>query len=512
MGAAFLNALKRQLQWWHRWLGVFLALPVLLWFVSGAVLLFVPFPRLSEAEARAGRAQLALAAVRIDARQAAQAAGLDGPPQRARLGMLGARPVWRLRDRDERWHLVGADDGRVLPALNASAAAAVARDFQRRRGEPAATPRYLGRLERDQWTLNGLSGLRPPLHKLRFADARATELYVSATTGEVVRDSTRSERGWNWVGAIVHWIYPTALRAQPALWRQVVMWLSGAALLAALAGVAIGSWRSVDAWRRVRRVTQYRGVYAWHHWLGWGGGLLMLSWLFSGWMSMGPLRAPPNPALERWREAYAAPPPTWPAQWSARLPAGPGWLEAELLWLAGEPWYRLESRQGATAWAPALADAAQAPDLGAALRRAEAASGVKIAARQELRAYDAYYLHAAHRDPPPLPVWRLRLADPAASWVQIAPARGEIVASSDRRSRVERWLYHGLHSWDLPWLLQRPRLRLGLLLGGLAIGAALAVTAILVACKRLRAIALARAARRARGAAVLPRRLADAAA
>lgn len=512
MDAALLNALKRQLQLWHRWLGVVLAVPVLLWFLSGAVLLFVPFPRLSEAESRAGRSDLALAAVRIDARQAARAAGLDAPPQRARLGMLGARPVWRLSDGEERWHLVGADDGRVLPELDASAAAAVARDFQRRRGQAESAPQYLGRIERDQWTLNGLSGLRPPLHKLRFADAQATELYVSASTGEAVRDSTRSERGWNWVGAIVHWIYPTALRAQPALWRQVVMWLSGAALFAALAGVAIGAWRSVDAWRRVRRISQYRGVYAWHHWLGWGGGWLMLSWLFSGWMSMGPMRAPPNPALERWRDAFSAPPPAWPAHWRPRLPAGEGWLEAELVWLAGEPWLRMQSRRGGTAWAPALAGAASAPDLAAAVRRAEAYSGLKIAARQRLQTYDAYYLQATHRDPPPLPVWRLRLDDPAASWVQIAPARGDIVAVSDQRSRAERWLYHGLHSWDLPWLLERPRLRLGLLLAGLAIGAALAVTAILVACKRLRALVLARTARRARKLAVVPRRLADAAA
>jgi hypothetical protein len=37
-------------------------------------------------------------------------------------------------------------------------------------------------------------------------DAEGTVLYVSSTTGQVVRDTTRSERIWNWLGANLHWI------------------------------------------------------------------------------------------------------------------------------------------------------------------------------------------------------------------------------------------------------------------------------------------------------------------
>ena len=36
-----MRVLKRQLQLWHRWFGIALVLPIVSWFVSGAILLFV---------------------------------------------------------------------------------------------------------------------------------------------------------------------------------------------------------------------------------------------------------------------------------------------------------------------------------------------------------------------------------------------------------------------------------------------------------------------------------------
>jgi len=63
------------------------------------------------------------------------------------------------------------------------------------------------------------------------------------------------------------------------------------------------------------------------------------------------------------------------------------------------------------------------------------------------------------------------------------------------RSRWNRWLYHGLHSMDLPWLYRhRPAwdlMVLTLMLGGTA----LSVTAMVIAWRRLRRKLRMRAAR-----------------
>jgi hypothetical protein len=44
----------------------------------------------------------------------------------------------------------------------------------------------------------------------------------------VLVDTTRFERGWNWIGTVLHWIYFTPLRSggDSDTWRWIVMGLS----------------------------------------------------------------------------------------------------------------------------------------------------------------------------------------------------------------------------------------------------------------------------------------------
>lgn len=480
----------RQLQVWHRWLAIVLSLPILLWFLSGAVMIYVPFPRLTEVERRAGLPALDLSAVRKTPSQALPAAGLDSPPQALRLGMLGERPVWRSRTGRSDWKVVGADDGQLQEAVTRQQAMAVARDFlARSSGTQPWLPVHEGLIDVDQWTLNYPSALRAPLHRLRFDDAAGTVLYVSSITGEVVRDTTRSERGWSWVGAVVHWIYPTPLRSRQPLWSQLVLWLSGVSLFVAVTGLVLGTWRSVQAWRRSRRISSYRGIDYWHHLLGWAAGLLVLAWLFSGWMSMGPFDSAPNAAIPKWRDAWSAGPAQWPPalQSPASVVADADDLvEAELLWIAGEPWYRLLRRSGAISWQAAVEGLPVQPDMEAALQRASGIAGIAPARRETLSKHDFHYSQGAHRDARPLPVWRLQLDDPSQTWLYVAPGTGELAGMSDRASRLDRWLYSALHSWDFPWLLQRPALRKTLMLAALLLGTALILTGIIIGCRRLR--------------------------
>jgi hypothetical protein len=84
--------------------------------------------------------------------------------------------------------------------------------------------------------------------------------------------------------------------------------------------------------------------------------------------------------------------------------------------------------------------------------------------------YDSYY-YSRNRQTP-LPVVRVKLDDPAETWVYIDPAMSRILSQVHRMSRVERWLYNGLHSLDFAfWYNRRPLWDIGmivLLLGGLA--------------------------------------------
>jgi hypothetical protein len=148
--------------------------------------------------------------------------------------------MWSGSGWEGRWHTVFADDGSVLDRVEPARAIAASQQFS---GIPRV--RYLGLIERDQWTVpNGLNPYRP-LHYLRLEDAAGTEVYLSDRTGEIIRDTTRTERFWNWCGAVLHWLYFTELRKHPELWRQVVLWISGVCIVSVMTGFVVGiiRWR-----------------------------------------------------------------------------------------------------------------------------------------------------------------------------------------------------------------------------------------------------------------------------
>ena len=67
---------------------------------------------------------------------------------------------------------------------------------------------------------------------------------------------------------------------------------------------------------------------------------------------------------------------------------------------------------------------------------------------------------------------RIRFADPMQTWIYVDPAVNRIVQTVHRYSRLERWLFNGLHSLDFTfWYERRPLWDIVLILlivGGLA--------------------------------------------
>lgn len=93
----------------------------------------------------------------------------------------------------------------------------------------------------------------------------------------------------------------------------------------------------------------------------------------------------------------------------------------------------------------------------------------KVSESDLLTDYDDYYY--SRQGQLPLPVLRVKFDDPAASWIYVDPQRGRLLSQISKYSRVERWLYSGLHSLDFAfWYHQRPLWDIGVILllcGGL---------------------------------------------
>jgi len=116
--------------------------------------------------------------------------------------------------------------------------------------------------------------------------------------------------------------------------------------------------------------------------------------------------------------------------------------------------------------------------------------GATLREVQVLRQYDVYYYardeHAmlGHVEKP-LPVWRLVYDNPQATWIYLDPHTGQIQGRQDRSTRVSRWLFAFLHSWDWTGLLSRRPLWDALLIFLSLGGAALSLTGVVIGWRRL---------------------------
>jgi len=471
------HAVKRWLFLIHRWVGIASCLLFAMWFASGLVMIYVPYPSLSLGERLAGQEAIDWSRVNV-----APPISLNGTPRSLDLEMRDGHPVWWVQDWTGQRRSWPAEQGVSDPVVNAAYAGRIANRFS---GKDVLA---VNRLERDQWTVSGGFNRHRPLFKVSLSDEAGTELYVSSDTGGVVQETTRSERFWNWLGSVPHWLYPTIVRQDNELWRQVVMWVSGPCIAAAVTGIWIGILRTRIRERRFKggRMTPYHGWMLWHHVAGLVGGLALILWIFSGWLSVDPghLFTSPDPA-EGIEQRYSASVDLPPIDLTRLGAVAQGARLASFSAHAGLPTVTLRGADGA-ARVLSLPDLAPAQPQRATIERAAVAlvpSG-KLVDSALLTQPDAYWYSVGEK--PQLPVLRLRFDDPARNWLYLDPVTGEILQAVDARRRTYRWVFDMFHKWDLNALtLNRPLWDILLWVFSL-MGLVTSVSGIWIGWKRLR--------------------------
>jgi hypothetical protein len=443
---------KRWLFITHRWIGIATCLLFAIWFVSGLVMIYVPFPSLTAEERAVGLEPIAWASVDVQPARALAQARIAAPKLLI-LEMRDGSPVWRIDPWEGAQETIAASSENPVQPVDAALARRVASAFGR------APVQNVERIERDQWSVAGSFDRHRPLWKAELADEAGTALYVSSKTGAVVLDTHRAERFWNWLGSVPHWIYPTILRQDGPAWRQVVLWVSGPCIAAAVTGVWIGILRTRIGKRRFSggRMIPYRGWMWWHHVAGLTGGVALLAWIFSGWLSVDPGRLFASEGITASAmSAYANASAPQPIAFDRLARLAPMAKRVELRWAAGEAVLTVRqegsppvSLNGATL-APIHFD--RALILEAANRLVPGAHIVEVS---RLDAPDAYWYEVGSL--PRLPVLRIKFNDPAKTWAHIDPETGQLLGDLDTRRRVYRWLFDLLHKWDVNGLtLNRP--------------------------------------------------------
>lgn len=218
----------------HRYLGIGLGWLLVAWCVSGIVMMYVAYPELSERESLAALPALEFAeCCRFELPDGVAA---DEPLGAFSIEMLGRAPVAELETEYGRPMVVDLVTGRRVDAVDAPQAMSIAQALASDPGQVA----FLEMVDRDQWTVSAAYDHARPLYRFAANDAVGTQWYLSSSTGELVLATTSYERFWNWIGAVTHWLYPTLLRQNGALWSQVVIWSSLVGVFLTVFGIYIG--------------------------------------------------------------------------------------------------------------------------------------------------------------------------------------------------------------------------------------------------------------------------------
>lgn len=467
----------------HRYLAVAIGALMTLWCLSGFVMMYQAYPALTEAERLEGLEPLDLTGCcEIDAFDADD----HVPAPAFRVEMLAGDPVLRLatpmRAGPEEL-LAGAFNlrtGRAVEELTPAQVLDVAREYGTRHGIEGA-PRSLGTIDVDQWTVQSATRNQPAYH-FAFEDAAGTEIYVSGTSGEVFQDTNVRERVLTWLGAIPHWLYPLQLRQNGPVWLQVVIWTSVLGAFLAATGLYVGISRYTQA-RKRNRWSPFRGWWYWHHVTGLVFGVLALTWVASGLLTVNPwgaLSGGGGGDYGRLIRGQAA----WGEVEQFLAAVGPRLVRGEFSQLRSAPFggrlYVLAERTDRTL-VRLDASARPAPLEREQVERAVASLGIPVREAEYLDHEDSFYY--GHKSTVELPVYRAILDDAESTRLYVSPQSGTVRAVG-ATSRLSRWVRTGLHDLDFAGLRVRPvwDIVVILLLAGVTV---VCTTGTWMACKRL---------------------------
>jgi len=485
--------LRRILFLGHRWLGIGLCLFMALWFVSGIVMLYVGYPKLSVSERLATLPALAGEACCRSSDEALAALPADFGLRSLRLTSLSGKPHFIAQGGKSRHVAIDAENGRVVQRVEEAAALASAAAF-------APTARVLAGqwLDEDAWTHSRAMDGHRPLFRVELADAELKYLYVSGSTGEVVRDVTLTESRWNWLGAWLHWLYPLRGGWLDPWWTEIVIYTSLAATVLTVCGMLVGILR----WRRAPYGNGSRSPYRaalmrWHHWLGLGFGLLAVTWIASGLFSMNPWKifdsGAARPLEQKWPVGLKQP----DARISDLLDClrRDAFQPAELEWRPFGTGLLVQARNAGGSRLVRVGDDCRPFEFLTADELAGQGRlllpGAPLSEARLQTEYDwHYYVRAAHsmggHMEKPLPVMVLQFADAAGTRLYLDPRSGRLVQRLDSHLQVKRWLFALFHSWDwLPLLERRPLWDIAMILASLG-GLAISLSGALLGWRRLR--------------------------
>jgi len=460
-----------------------------MWFLSGLVMIYHTFPRAGQPEKLAR-----MDALTPDLPSIQEITGRLPEGEKIQMMTLNSylgQPVFHIRTGKNSYDLP-ADSLDTLPVVDWPRIQQVAAHWC---NAPVARVDTLCKL--DQWIPFGYLKKDFPIYKFHFNDPEKHQLYISSVSGEVLQFTDSKSRFWAWLGAIPHWVYFTWLRQDSSLWIDTVIWLSGIGCIMCIAGIWWGIRDVRLARKRNKTFTPYvKKWYKWHHITGFIFGLFVLTFTFSGmmslanvpeWISRPTLEINPRIAMRQHLPA----PDDYPLDYRQVIAAYPGTIR-QIEWggIFDRPFYTLQPGLPAqTGGKPIVIDASGVTvrplDLEADYLRhsigkvhgQDAPIDIKL-----LTSYDYYYV--SRKQNLDLPVWKVTVEDADNSTYYINPSTGAY-RYINTTSRWRHWMYPALHSYSIPFLVNNPVLWNIVMWSTMLGGTIVSLTGVILGCRYL---------------------------
>jgi hypothetical protein len=472
----------------HRWVGVGLALFMLVWISSGTLIAFVDIPsispglRLSRTQSlapREGWLSLGEALERSAAARAeteprseglsagqASAIGRRGEPRsdagfaEARLRRLDETPSWIIEDdRGQRFAISAINGG--LIEVTPERAERIARAWLEVEAQETPEISFIDTIDAPVGPRNAES--LKPFHRFAVDDGSGSQVIVSARTGEVVQKLTRAQRALAYAGNWLHLFRWLDAVGAADYRRGAMSWVGFLAAAGALSGLIVGwiHWRPGFFGRPTYlggRTQPFRKFwFKYHFWAGLIGGTFALFWAASGFLSTNPgqIFSPANANAAELARFRGKRPATIVLKWKPVAPLEISDDVVELQWsrLGDDAKLFALTRRGDRRRLDLPGTAASYSEA-ALLAAAERVAGeTKIAAHELIDGYDDYYYPNRRQtaEDKPLPALRVDFVDTRHSSLYLDPLQGRLVAKLDDSLRWRRWLYSAVHHWDFGW-------------------------------------------------------------
>ena len=443
----------------HKYVGGFIALFFLMWFVTGLILAYHPYPRIPDN--KVNERMETIDPSLPDLSSIAERAGVE--IKSLSLRQFQGQTLFDIETDSAKFSLV-AD---TLKEQNIKPITFETVEKVAAKWSDAPVVRVDTLHKKEQWVLYSKYDRLMPLYKFYFGDEAGTQLFISGKNGKPYQLTTSSQRFWAWIGAIPHKLYFPCIRGDVDRWKAWIVTSGSICLVAALSGLILGIYLLINRYRQKKRweIPYRRGWLRWHYIMGLIFGVFLVWWAISGIFAMS--RVPQwlvptkaefsfNPA-RLWGRGIL-PLEEYKLDYRALRDAYPNLKTVEWTRFADIPAYYVIEGENERYIDASYSDEivpVNVPEktIEEGFRKIHGEDAPMTITL--LERYDNYYLSFKHGLE--LPVYKVELDDSDHNLYYVNPRDGYI-RYLNRNKMADKWLFSAIHYLNQAWLVNRPAL------------------------------------------------------